>query len=142
MGDNPYDNVDEVFDTDDFVFTKKDGHFVGGGYKLNSIFLNQGISPITTLNEDIFDLAGSVVAGGGKSKKGKFDQMAVPAGLFYINQQPLRQDEITYEKKEPLSEDMFDKLFELVNGDKKKQRATKRNKSKLTTEKRKTKRHK
>ena len=35
----------------DFVFFKSGGSIQSGGYSVNSLFLNQGISPITTINQ-------------------------------------------------------------------------------------------
>lgn len=57
MQSNDYNNdnendYDETFDNEEFVFTKKDGQYVGGGYKVQSMFLEKGISPVTTFNKD------------------------------------------------------------------------------------------
>ena len=67
----------DLFDGGDFVFTENSkGEVVGGGYKIQSFFLQGGISPMTTYNESPL-LGGKVSA--------PFENLAVPAGLFYIN---------------------------------------------------------
>jgi hypothetical protein len=125
----------EVFENDDFVFTKKDGHFMGGGYKLNSIFLQQNISPITTFNDP------DDMQNGGEQVSSKFENLAVPAGLFYINQKTLKQkNDPYYTTHNTISDDIFDKLFGLVDADKKKKRKTRRIHEKVSKGKKQTRR--
>ena len=71
-----------IFDGNEFVFTQiqnQDGSksFVGGGFKVNSFFLKDNIPVMATLNEH--------EQTGGKVSS-PFENLAVPAGLFYINQ--------------------------------------------------------
>jgi hypothetical protein len=110
----------DIFDNNEFVFTQKDGEFVGGGYKVNSFFLQNDISPITTYNN-------SDQQGGNVSSP--FENLAVPAGLFYINQRIPKQNKTNnhYEKHEMISDDVMDKLFGLIEADKKKKRKTRKN---------------
>jgi hypothetical protein len=136
--ENENEEVDEVFDNNEFVFTKKDGHYVGGGYKLNSLFLQKSISPMTTLNGE------NKLGGGTENVSYPFEHLAVPAGLFYINQRSLNPKEGVvehmYSKHEVLSDDIFDKLFGLVEVDKKKRRKTRKHTNKSGLKK--TRRHK
>jgi hypothetical protein len=71
-----------------------------------------------------------------------FENLAVPAGLFYINQRSKRHDDDIknnhYKQHESLSDDMIDKLFGLVEVDKKRKRKTRKHNKK--TDKRKTRR--
>jgi hypothetical protein len=119
---------------EEFVLTRTnngDGEpqFVGGGYKVNSFFL-QGDKPImTTYNNSSSDQSGGKVSS-------PFENLAVPAGLFFINQRIPKNyldEDITTDKKynaytkhETVSDDMIDKLFGLVDADKKRKRKTKK----------------
>lgn len=123
---NNNDDELDMFEGQDFVFTQKDGAFVGGGYTINSFMLNGGMSPMTTLNND-------------NQKGGKvsspFENLAVPAGLFYINTRvPKKKDdskpEEHYQAHTVLPEDMVDKLYSLVEFDKKRKRKTKKHNTK------------
>jgi hypothetical protein len=128
-----YDN-EEIFGGDDFVFTKAndpktgDSIIVGGGYKVNSFFLQGGLPAMTTLNKP--DQNGGKVSS-------PFENLAVPAGLFYINQRVPKGDLDTdkkdhyYKQHEMLSDDMVDKLFGLVEADKKRKRSTRKHIGKL-----------
>ena len=85
------DNSSDIFSGDEFVFTKNykpDGtsEIIGGGYKVNSFFLQDGIPAMTTFNNsDLFNPAINSEQTGGKVSN-LFENLAVPAGLFYINQ--------------------------------------------------------
>ena len=85
---NNYDN-EEIFEGGDFVFTKANDPetggsiIVGGGYKVKSFFLQGGIPAMTTLNKP--DQNGGKVSS-------PFENLAVPAGLFYINQRVPKSD--------------------------------------------------
>jgi hypothetical protein len=125
--------TDSIFNGGEFVFTKKTDKYgktevVGGGYKINSIFLENDIPVLQTMNTDDNEQNGGKVSS-------PFENLAVPAGLFYINQRvPKRNidkdDFDLYKKHETLSDDMFDKLFGLVEADKKKQRKTRKHTNK------------
>ena len=115
MSEINYEN-EELFGGDDFVFTKLNdpetgkSTFIGGGYKVKSFFLQGGLPIMTTLNT-------SEQTGGKVSSP--FENLAVPAGLFYINQRIPKHDAV--------SDDMIDKLFNLVDANKKQRRKTKKN---------------
>lgn len=118
-------------DTDDlneneFVLLRKltdDGktEFVGGGYKVNSFLLEKNISPMNTIN--------SSTQNGGKVSS-PFENLAVPAGLFFINQKIPKQmyndNNNLYKNHETISDDVMDKLFGLANNDNKKRKATRK----------------
>jgi hypothetical protein len=114
--------TDAHFGGDDLVFTKNDGVFVGGGYKINSFFLNNNVSPLTTYNnkEQNGDDVGS-----------QFKNLAIPAGLYYATI-PLQENRTLQNiYHETASDDLMDKLYSLVEYDKNKQRKTKKNKNKF-----------
>ena len=62
--------------SDDFIFYKENGKIMSGGYTVNSILLNSGISPMQTNN--IGNQTGGKVSS-------VFENLAVPAGLFYAH---------------------------------------------------------
>jgi hypothetical protein len=137
------EEYNEAFDNGDFVFiekTKENGEkeFVGGGYKINSFFLKEGISPITTYNTN--DLSNTNEQSGGKVSS-PFENLAVPAGLFYVNMKiPKYEKENVshYKKHDMLPDDIMDKLYSLVEIDKKRKRKTRKQVKPLSTNKSKT----
>ena len=125
------DNKEPIFDGGEFVVTRRIGdngesEFLSGGYKINSFFLQNGMSPFVTLNDENQN--------GGKVSS-PFENLAVPAGLFYINQRIPKNDidididkeEHHYKKHKMLPDDIMDKLFGLVQANKKQQRKTRKN---------------
>ena len=122
-------DLEEQFDEGSFVFTENEkGEIVGGGYKIQSFFLQEGISPMTTYN----DLTGGNDLIGGKVST-PFENLAVPAGLFYINMQvPKKNMDNTidehYNNHKTASDEMINKLYSLIEVDKKRNRKTKKNK--------------
>jgi hypothetical protein len=132
--ENENEKGEELLGKDDFVLTRTingDGEtqFVGGGYKVNSFFLQGGTPIMTTYNNSSSDQSGGKVSS-------PFENLAVPAGLFFINQRIPKNyldEDITTDKKynaytkhETVSDDMIDKLFGLVDADKKRKRKTKK----------------
>jgi hypothetical protein len=118
----------ELFGGDDFVFTTKGGEFVGGGYKIKSFFLQEGSSPMVTIND------GNQTGGKVSSP---FENLAVPAGLFYVNMRVPkkyvdRDSEEHYKSHETISDDIIDKLYSLVEVDKKRKRKTRKHHIKQT----------
>ena len=131
MTENNY-TIDENFNEDDFAFMEKIGEdgkkeIVGGGYKIKSFFLQSGIPPMTTYNKS--DQIGGKVSS-------PFENLAVPAGLFYVNMRIPKKDiehnvETHYQEHKTASDEMIDKLFALVEVDKKRKRKTKKHTHKL-----------
>jgi hypothetical protein len=117
----------DLFDGGEFVFTtNKEGEVVGGGYKIKSAFLQGGIAPMTTLNTS--------EQNGGKVSS-PFENLAVPAGLFYVNMRVPKKyidkdSEEHYKPHETISDDMIDKLYALVEVDKKRKRKTRKHHTK------------
>ena len=140
MTQNTENINDEIFEGDEFVFTQRtteDGQkeIVGGGYKIKSFFLQNDIPVLTTFN--------SGEQNGGKVSS-PFENLAVPAGLFYINQKIPKHEgnkNNHYTENVMMSDDMMDKLFKLVENDNKHKRKTRKQNNKQT-KKRKTRRYK
>jgi hypothetical protein len=119
-------NEEPIFGAGEFVLMRRIGdngepEFLGGGYKINSSLLQGEISPLTTFNDENQN--------GGKVSS-PFENLAVPAGLFYINQRipKTNNDEVfQYKNHEAISDDIMDKLFGLVESNKKQKRKTRKN---------------
>jgi hypothetical protein len=137
------ETLGEILGDNEFVFTEQtdeDGNkqIMGGGYKVKSFFLQGGIPAFTQIKSSDKGQDGGKVSS-------PFDNLAVPAGIFYINQRIPKKDRDTndinnyYKKHEMVSDDMIDKLFGLVEADKKRKRKTRRHVSK--PDKRKTRRN-
>lgn len=136
------DNNNQVFNNNEFTFLQKAGanggsEFVGGGYTINSFFLNGNIPVMTTMNSSIFttdDTADYTADDGNDTGNGinHFENLAVPAGLFYMNQRQgtnkIDNDDMhhSYQQRKTATDDLIDKLFGLVEIDKKKQRKTRK----------------
>lgn len=110
--------------SNDLIFYKKDGLIMSGGYSVESHMLQNGISPMKTLNQ---------YQNGGNDDKisNNFDNLVVPAGLYFITQKKNPNDthkDQTYYNKDhiPISDDIFDKLFEMVQYNDKQKRKTKK----------------
>lgn len=100
------------FSGEDLVFYKENDKVMSGGYSINSIMLKEGISPMTTYNYS------------GGANTSLFENLAVPAGLFYMN--PKKTDDCLYDTNHtPLSEDIHDKLFALIEITKPKKKSRK-----------------
>jgi hypothetical protein len=124
-----------IFQNDLIFYKNPDGNIMSGGYNVESHMLQKGISPMQTLNLSQY---------GGKDDKvsSNFENMAVPAGLYYITQQnnTKKKEQMNYEKEHvALSDDIFDKLYAMIEYDDKKKRKTKRQ---LIQKTKKTKKHK
>jgi hypothetical protein len=133
-----------TFLQEDLIFYKNsDGAIMSGGYNVNSHMLQKGISPMQTFN---------LSQNGGTDNKvsSSFENLAVPVGLYYITQPKSKHDKYQqnqqkYDKEHvPISDDIFDKLFEIIQYDNKNKRKTKKHNININTKviKRKTKKHK
>ena len=121
------------FTGEDLIFYKEnnEGPIMSGGYLIDSIMLKNSIPPMTTYNYN---------HGGGSSDSDKvssiFQHLAVPAGLFYTTERSPRMDACEFQSTEPLSDDIHDRLFALVEITGKKNKAnTKKHKTKLNKHK-------
>ena len=110
--------------SDDLVFnTDKNGNITAGGFSVDSCLLKSGVSPITTIN------SGSKKGG---SVSSIFNNLAVPAGLLYM-QQSLATSYSSGNGDEIISDTLYDKLLNLATDkpevQKKKKSRSKRKKS-------------
>jgi hypothetical protein len=113
------------------MFRNEEGKIMSGGYKVNSILMNGGKSPITSyfkggtlerrndLDSDEDEEDDKKI---NDKKQDPFNNLAVPAGILLIVQQPSQSE---YDKKsyanenyrncDMLSDDIYDKLFEYAS---------------------------
>jgi hypothetical protein len=122
-----------VLGHDDLLFYKEqhggNDIIMSGGYSVDSFLLKNGLSPMQTFG---------ALEGGNKQSEGKkqvssvFENLAVPAGLFYINQKPT-QDAYSKSKQKSmehkmLPDNIFDEFIKIIEIDKhrKRQRKTRR----------------
>lgn len=106
---------------DELIFYKENDQTKSGGYSVKSALLNNNIAPMTTMN--------SIILGGGEKMSDSFDNLAVPAGLFFINQKiPKMQAEQKFEYHKVIPDDLYDKLFDLIkyNTNKKEKKKTRK----------------
>lgn len=125
------------FTGEDLIFYKdsNNGKIMSGGYLIDSIMLKNSISPMTTYHykggfkdKDEDDVQDE------KNVSSIFENLAVPAGLFYMNERTPISDSCDYQSSEPLSDDLHESLLALVE-------ISTKNKSKGKTRKNKIKGH-
>lgn len=122
----------ETLDDDDFVYTQvtaSDGstEIFGGGYKVNSFFMKAGMPIMSTTANNQLETDNQ---SGGKKVSSPFENLAVPAGLFYVNQPTSRGDTNKsehYIEHKMLPDDIFDKLFAIMDANRKMPKKTRRN---------------
>jgi hypothetical protein len=110
-----------TFSANDLIFYKENDQIKSGGYSVHSALLNSDIPPMTTLN--------ILSTGGGEKISTPFENLAVPAGLFFINQKVPKtytNTEEHWKPREVISDDIYDKLFNLIQMDDKKKRKTRK----------------
>ena len=94
---------------------------MSGGYSVDSYLLKEGLSPIQTLNS----LEGGMEGGSSKQVSSIFENLAVPAGLFFNNQKPV-QDMFGGARKcmdhTMLPDNIFDEFMRMIEIDKTKKR--------------------
>ena len=121
-----YNKMTSELRPDELLFYKKDDNIMSGGYSINSIFLNDGISPMKTLNSLENDQTG------GKKVSSIFDNLAVPAGLFLINQNSFTgMSNLTtnkYKNSEMLPDNIFDEFMKMIEVDKRNKRGKRKTK--------------
>ena len=117
-------------DTNDLLFYKEqqggNDIIMSGGYSVDSYLLKAGLSPIQTFNslEGKSQMEGNQ-EGGSKQVSSIFENLAVPAGLFFNNQKPV-YDMNGGSKKcmdhQMLPDNIFDEFMRMIEIDKNKKR--------------------
>jgi hypothetical protein len=130
----------ELLGENDFIYSIEKGEneepkVMSGGFEVGSYFLQEGLSPIVTLNNQ---------DGGSDKVSSPFEYLVVPAGIFYVKPQNNKKDnDIHYNKHETISDDLYDKLFALIQEEPKKPKNKKTRKHRVeeSKSKKKTRRH-
>ena len=102
---------------DELLFYKNGDIIMSGGYGIKSMFLNDELSPMRTFNS-----LESGQSGGKNTDKVSsiFDNLAVPAGLFLINNQRSSLTSVgNYMNSEMLPDNIFDDFMKVIEMDKK-----------------------
>jgi len=134
-------NYSNALNSNDLVFYQEGGNVMSGGYKLNSIFLQNGVSPMQTNNtkkrqkglESEQDSDSSNSLSLDKEVSSLFNDLVIPVGLFLNNSKLFPENKVPfkqYEEHTMLSDDIFDKLFKMVEYDSKKNKFSKTKKMK------------
>tara|TARA_Y100000992_G_scaffold96951_1_gene62570 strand:- start:5605 stop:6018 length:414 start_codon:yes stop_codon:yes gene_type:complete len=125
----------------DFVFFEKNGYIGGGGYKINSLLLENNISPMTTDSNNIqissndSNYSNDNKTGGGITSI--FQNLAVPAGLLLLQQKANVEKISTTNKNEVISPKLHDSLLDKLSSLRKQnKRKTRKNKTNTTANKR------
>lgn len=93
----------------DFVFFKSGGSIQSGGYSVNSLFLNQGISPITTINQS---------SGDHLSFADMFKDLAVPSWVISYDPAQIGGSDSSAMDGGAIDDDLHDKLLKLASDEK------------------------
>lgn len=126
------------FSGEDLIFYKDPdtGNIMSGGYSIQSILLKDNISPMTTLNlpngHSGGNSKGNSNSGFDNNKVSNiFDNLAVPAGLFYTPQKGSgNNNNNEFSNASTLDDDIHDELFKLIQVNKSNKKFTKKNKNK------------
>jgi hypothetical protein len=108
----------------DLIFYKEGNNIMSGGYSINSIFLKNGVSPMQTVNfrrkgleSNSKEESDSKKDSSKNSISSLFEDLAIPAGLYFNNTKLFPENKIPYQEYEEhtmLPDDIFDKLFKMV----------------------------
>jgi hypothetical protein len=127
------------FSGEDLIFYKDpdSGNIMSGGYSIQSILLKDNMSPMTTLNlqHGQYGQYGGVNGDVNDKVSNIFDNLAVPAGLFYTPQKGSginnNNNNNEYSNASTLDDDIHDQLFKLIQVNKSNKKSTKKNKNKI-----------
>ena len=106
----------------DLVVYKQGKDIISGGYKIDSLFLNNNISPLNNNNN-------SKQIGGNFSSI--FSNLAVPAGLLLLQQTTTKKSLDTIIDKSVIDDNLFEKLLKHSSEKIKFNKKTKKNKNKI-----------
>ena len=117
-----------TINAEDLIFySDKENNIYSGGFKLNSVMLKQGLSPIVTLNQNHESKTQSQ-SGGSNNVSDLFNHLVVPNWAFTTPFKKVGGKKInTEEEKEEdfISDDLHSKLLSMVKVDDDKKAKTK-----------------
>ena len=91
--------------TNDLILNNQDGHIQSGGFLINNIFLNNNDSAMF-INNKKNELGDKV--------SDFFKDLAVPSGLLYLQQKPSKKIFINEDNKNIVDDNLYEKLFKLL----------------------------
>ena len=99
-----------VFNDNELVMYKENGKIYSAGFTVNSVMLQHGISPIRG--------GGVTKAGGTGTPHEIFDNLAIPAGLYYFDSELVDQQGGNAESSKYINEDahVSDKFYSTLLG--------------------------
>ena len=104
------DNIKDGFNPDDLVFYQEGGNIMSGGFSINNMFLSGNQPALKTMNSIKFQEGGSISS--------IFKDLAVPAGLFHLQQNPTKHFlPSTFGSNEVIEDTLYDKLLKLMEPD-------------------------
>jgi hypothetical protein len=104
------DNIKDGFNPDDLVFYQEGGNIMSGGFSINNMFLSGNQPVLKTMNSSKFQEGGSISS--------IFKDLAVPAGLFHLQQNPTKHFlPSTFGSNEVIEDTLYDKLLKLMEPD-------------------------
>jgi hypothetical protein len=104
------DNIKDGFNPDDLVFYQEGGNIMSGGFSINNMFLSGNQPALKTMNSSKFQEGGSISS--------IFKDLAVPAGLFHLQQNPTKHFiPSTFGSNEVVEDTLYDKLLKLMEPD-------------------------
>lgn len=122
--ENNNDDLGDIYEEEDLVIYKTpDGKIKSCGFDVNSVLLREGKKPMYTINnEPMFAIDDST-----QKVSDLFKDMAIPAGLFYLDSSLrdnstgtakenafYKNDQEEYNDEEEIDEDIYEKLLNLV----------------------------
>ena len=121
---------------EDFVVYSEGGKIMSGGFSINNMFLSGNQPALKTMNSSKFQAGGSISS--------IFKDLAVPAGLLHLQQNPTNHYlPSTFGSNEVVEDTLYDKLLKLMEPDNdKRKKQTKKVKNSKKSKNNKTKRNK
>ena len=126
MNNTENNEFESHFGPEDLVFNKQDGKIMSGGFLINNIFLNNDAPALKTNNGELDKQVGGYKLD--KNVSSIFKDLAVPAGLLYLQEKTIPHYRPTnYGSNEIVEDTLYDKLLKLSEPDtNKKRRQTKK----------------
>lgn len=132
------DNLTPIIDRNELVFYTDKGNIQSGGYKIDNILMNNDMPAMVTKN------SGKKYKNDSENVSDVFKDLAIPAGLLYLQQPPVTKYPQKNSGDEVVEDSLYNRLLKMASEESerninKKHKKTKR--GKLTSKPRKTKKH-
>ena len=131
------DELSPIIDRNELVFYTDKGNIQSGGYRIDNILMNNDIPAMKTTN-------GGNKNGKDDSVSSIFKDLAIPAGLLYLQQPDVKKYPQKNSGEEVVEDSLYNRLLKIVDEDAERTANKPRKKTKhrkVSTKQRKTKRH-